>query len=164
MGYNGKILDACGLVEMDLTEISVVAMSGSGPNVCGHLILFMPRGGGYYFHVAEIIGYPYYMNGAGFERYKKENKKTELRRLHMTLPDPRAAEAYLEAVMSRQWAWGALPHNCVAFCEAVIRAGGSEWGSYTNCPALATDVPQQTISRFLNQMEWEIRRAYGVVY
>lgn len=160
VAYQGRTLDACGLVILDLEKVEVVAVSGSGPNVCGHLLLFMPSGGGYYFQVSSVFGYPYYMNQAGFRRYLKENGKRELRRFKLALPKPDAAAAYLEMVMSEEWLWGVLPHNCVAFCEGVIRAGGSQWSSYSNCPALAADVPQHTLNEFLSRLDWEIRRAY----
>jgi hypothetical protein len=51
MPYEGEVLNACGIVHADLSEISVVAVSGDGANLCGHLLLFSPKGGGYYFHV-----------------------------------------------------------------------------------------------------------------
>jgi hypothetical protein len=122
----------------------------------------MPAKGGYYFHVAGMYGYPFYMDEAGYRRYKKENRKRELRRYKLSLPKPDEAARYLEETMSQEWLWAVLPHNCVAFCEGVIRAGGSEWSSYSNCPALATEVPQQKIREFIVRLEWEIRRVSGV--
>ena len=40
MSYDGETLDACGIIELDLSKAYVVAVSGDGPNVCGHLLLF----------------------------------------------------------------------------------------------------------------------------
>jgi len=163
MGYSGEILDACGVIVMDCSKVAVVAVSGDGPNVCGHLLLHTTGGGGYYFHVAELRGQPRYMNEAGYRRYLRENGKTEIRRIYLALPDPRAAEAYLENLMASTWTWLVLPNNCVAFVEEVIVAGGGTWSSYSNCPALATqESVSQRAQRFLNQLEGEIYRLYGV--
>lgn len=163
MAYEGDVLNVCSLTNVDLTRVEVVAVSGSGPNVCGHLILYTPSRGGYYFHVAgQVYGPPRQMSEAGFRRYLKENGKRELRRIPLQLPDPRGAERYLERLMAHNWFWGVLPHNCVAFCEAVLKAGGAQWDSYSNCPAIATDVPAVTLGRFLQSLETQIYNAYGV--
>jgi hypothetical protein len=162
MAYEGNVLDACGLLAIDLSDIAVVAVSGSGPNVCGHLLIHSYAGTGCYFHVAGVHTYPHYMPGNTFRRYLRENDKHELRRVRMRLPDPAGARGYMERALSSRWRWGVLPHNCVTFCEEVIRAGGGTWGSYSNCPAIATDVPQYEISRWMNGLENEIYRAYGV--
>jgi hypothetical protein len=160
MSYEGETLDACGL-QVDLSEIAVVAVSGSIPNVCGHLILHTPSRGGFYFHVTDVYGYPHYMNASQYQRYLSENHKHEFLRRRLTLPDPRSAELYLESILSDDWTWGILPHNCVSFCEEVIHAGGAEWSSYSNCPVIATDVPQHEVSQFLQTLQGEIYRLYG---
>ncbi|MER2602124.1 MAG: hypothetical protein ABTR27_07185 [Candidatus Competibacter phosphatis] len=164
MAYHGEILDQCGLIEIDCSLIAVVAVSGDGPNVCGHLLLHTgPSRGGYYFHVAELRGYPRYMSESGYQRYLRESGKTELRRRYLSLPDPQGALLYLEELMAKQWTWLVLPNNCVAFVEEVIKAGGGTWSSYSNCPAVATqDTLKQRIQGFLGQLENEIYRLYGV--
>jgi hypothetical protein len=35
MAYEGDILNACGLIQIDFSETYVVAVSGDGPNICG---------------------------------------------------------------------------------------------------------------------------------
>ena len=162
MAYEGEILNACGVVEVDLTKVAVVAVSGSGPNVCGHMILHSPSRGGFYFHVAGFYGPPRYMSEAQYRKYLKANGKRELLRRYLELPDPRRAELYLESLLCGNWLWLVLPNNCVRFCEVIIQAGGAEWGTYSNCPTVATDVPQQAINRFLQTLEGEIYRLYGV--
>jgi hypothetical protein len=162
VAYEGEVLDACGVLAIDLSEIAVVAVSGSKPNACGHLLLYSRAHGGYYFHVAGgVHAYPRYMAATNYPRYLKENGKRELRRIPLRLPNPDAAETYLEEALSAEWLWGVLPHNCVSFCEEVIRAGGGSWNSHSNCPVLATDVPQQTINQFLYDLETQIYRLYG---
>jgi hypothetical protein len=92
-----------------------------------------------------------------------ENGKSEIRRRFLSLPDPNGAVNFLEGVMSRTWLWGVLPHNCVAFVEDVIQAGGGTWSSYSNCPAVATaDTVEERANRFMNTMENEIYQLYGV--
>jgi hypothetical protein len=39
MAYHGEVLDACGVVNLDCTHVTVVGVSGAGPNLCGHLLL-----------------------------------------------------------------------------------------------------------------------------
>jgi hypothetical protein len=164
MAYHGEVLDQCGLIEIDCSEIAIVAVSGDGPNVCGHLLLHTQKRGGYYFHVAgKVRGYPHYMSESGYRRYLRESGKTELRRRRLSLPNPQGALLYLEGLMANKWTWGAIPNNCVAFVEEVIKAGGRYWSSYSNCPDLATqDTISERIQRFLGQMEGEIYQLYGV--
>jgi len=152
MAYEGDDLNACGVLNIDLSKIAVVAVTGSGPNICGHLIL--GTGGDLYFHVAGWNTYPKYMTASNLTRYLKENGKTEIRRRHMTLPDPNGALSYLEGLLSKTWQWGILPHNCVAFVEDVIAAGGGSWSSASNCPAVATaDTIEERARRFMIDMD-----------
>lgn len=163
MAYEGEILDACGIVVVDFADAKIAAVSGDGPNVCGHLLIYSPAAGGYYFHVAGLRGYPRYMSDAGYRRYLQETGKRELRRLPMNLPNPTGANLEMERLLSEKWTWGVLPHNCVSFVESIISAGGGNWGSYTNCPALATaDTIDASIQNLLNWAEKSVYSAYGV--
>jgi hypothetical protein len=138
MPYEGDELNACGVFDIDCSRVALVAVSGSGPNVCGHLILGARSGrGDIYFHVVDPIGYPKYMNASNYQRYMRENKKRELTRRYLDLPNPDGAVQYLERLLSKTWVWGILPHNCVHFVEEVVAAGGATWGSYSNCPVIA---------------------------
>ena len=164
MSYNGNLLNQCGVLDIDCSKIAVVAVSGDGPNVCGHLLLYTNSShGGYYFHVAEWRGRPRYMDENGYRRYLRETGKIELRRRYLSLPNPDGALLYLENLMANTWTWLVLPNNCVAFVEEVIHAGGASWSSYSNCPAVATsDTISIRIQMFLGQLETEIYRLYGV--
>jgi hypothetical protein len=164
MGYAGEILDQCGLINIDCTRITVVAVSGDGPNVCGHLLIQTGSDSNkYYFHVAEFHNYPRYMSEAGYRRYLSEAGKTEIKRIPLSLPNPDAAAMYLEELTANTWTWLAVPNNCVAFVEEVIAAGGGTWSSYSNCPSVATaDTIETRVNRFLSQLEGEIYRLYGV--
>ena len=167
--YEGEVLNSCGTVKLDFSVASVVAVSGSGPNICGHLIVYAGGGGGTYFHVAGstvknlLTAYPHYMSEAGYRRYLKENKKTELRRVNVKLSNPDGASLYIEELMSKKWTWGVLPNNCVAFVEEVLAAGGGDWGgSYSNCPALAVkDTIEVQAQQYLRGLERSILASYG---
>lgn len=164
MAYDGETLNASGVLKINCSKVSVVAVSGAGPNVCGHLLLGVGTpGNSTYFHVAVVRGHPKYMSETGYQRYLRENGKSEIRRRYLALPNPNAADRYLEALMAGTWTWGALPNNCVAFVEEVIAAGGGTWSSYSNCPSVAIQDSIGTIAtRFLGQLESEIYRSYGV--
>jgi len=165
MDYTGKILNACGLIGIDCSMIAVVAVSGDGPNICGHLLIRTDgSGGGKYFHVSDPSGhgYPRYMSESGYRRYLQEAGKTELRRRYLSLPDPQGSLLYIEGLMANKWTWGLIPNNCVAFVEEIIKAGGGTWGSYSNCPNIATlETIPRIIQHFLVQLEGEIYRLYG---
>ena len=162
MAYDGEILTQSGFINIDCSNIAVVAVSGAGPNICGHLMLGAGTTGQMtYFHVALVRGVPKYMSEVGFQHYLKDNKKSQIRRRYLSLPDPEAANRYLEALMSNTWTWGVLPNNCVAFVEEVIHAGGGEWSSYSNCPSVAIqDTIPVRATRFMNQLENEIYQLY----
>lgn len=164
MAYDGEEMNSCGTFDIDCSKVAVVAVSGSGPNVCGHLLLGTNCGGNnIYFHVAVVHGKPKYMPASGYQRYLKENSKSEIRRRLLSLPNPSGALVYLEGLMSDTWTWGALPNNCVAFVEEVIHAGGGDWSSYSNCPSVATqDSIAERATRFMGQLENEIYQLYGV--
>jgi hypothetical protein len=79
------------------------------------------------------------MDEGQYRRYLSENGKRELHRYQvMPMRDPAAAHRKLEELLSKPWGWWILPHNCVTFCEEVVRAGGSNAGMYSNCPSRET--------------------------
>lgn len=164
MAYHGEVLNQSGLIDIDCSRFAVIAVSGDGLNFCGHLLLHTGTSReGYYFHVAELHGYPCYMSESGYRRYLGETGKVELRQINLSLPRPQDASLYLNNLMANKWTWGVVPNNCVAFVEEVINAGGGTWSSYSNCPDLATqDTIPQRIEGFLNQLEGEIYNLYGV--
>lgn len=133
MAYEGDRVTYCPVNRYDFANTYAVVVSGSGPNFCGHQILNL---GGLYFHVAGVHTEPRMMTEAGYRRYLRENHKRELRRYRVIVKDQDAAMLRLEQLLSQRWFWGVLPHNCAAFVEEVVHAGGSNAGLYFNCPAL----------------------------
>lgn len=142
-------------------------LCGSGEwrrsHVFGHLLLFVDSGRGYYLQVAGAYGYPRYMNAGGYQKSLRESGKKEFRRLRVDVPDSNGANRYAEELLSKKWKWLMVPNNCVAFCEEVIKAGGGSWSSVRNLPTVATsETLDHRIQVYLNELEGEIYKAYGV--
>jgi hypothetical protein len=123
----------CPIKPFDFKMTRAVIVSGWGINLCGHCILY--TGGGWYFHVDGWNNRPWFMREDGYMRYLKESGKHEIRRWLLRIPNPAAAHAKLEELLTKQWQWGILPHNCANFVEEVVKAGGSDAGMCFNCPA-----------------------------
>jgi hypothetical protein len=138
MAYEGEILDRCGSIAFDFQQAFAVVVSGARWNPCGHLILNTRGSSGCYAHVAEVRGYPRYMNEQGYQLYLATNRKREIRRTRVFLKEPDNAYLKLEELLSKQWNWYVLPHNCAAFVEEVLQAGGTKAGLYSNCPTKET--------------------------
>ena len=141
MGYEGDVL-TYSPGHLDWSIVYAVVVSGTFPNPCGHALLFVPSAyaisssDGSYFQVAGWNRLPRIMSTKGYARYLKENKKRELTRYQVPLPDPDGAVNRLIELMQKQWQWMVLPHNCAAFVEDICTAGGSSAGLYSNCPRL----------------------------
>lgn len=164
MAYSGEYLTACGVVVIDFSSVEVIAVSGDGINVCGHLLLRVNSGGGYYLHVAGLKDYPKYMTESGYSRYLKENKKKELNRISTKLSNPKAAYVKFEELLAEKWTWLLVPNNCVTFVEEILKAGGNEWASLSNCPAVATQDSLVTrANRLYIKLESMVYSHYGVV-
>jgi hypothetical protein len=131
--YEGEIMHRCLLTPFNFKYTYVVVVSGDGPNFCGHMLL---NAGHYYFHVAGRNDPPRYMLPDGFGRYLKETGKSEIRRTYVKVPNPAGAHRKLEELLATSWLWLMLPHNCTAFCEDILAAGGSKEGLWFNCPTL----------------------------
>lgn len=137
MAYEGINLYQCFSKLFPWTHSQVIVVSGTFPNPCGHAILNAGGVGGHYFHIAgDGNDRPYYMDEAGYRRYLKENRKTELQRKSIKISKPDAMQRKFDELASKDWLWGVLPHNCATFVEELVKAGGSATGLYTNCPAL----------------------------
>jgi hypothetical protein len=134
--YIGEIDTRCLPAELDFRRAFAVSVSGTPPNICGHMLLNVGGRGGSYCHVIEPRGYPRYMSEAGYLRFLASHRKRELRRAYVPLPHPERSMARLEQLLSQPWHWWVLPHNCVTFVENVLQAGGTSAGLYTNCVVL----------------------------
>ena len=134
--YEGEILTDC--PDLDMRVVWAVIVTGDFPNPCGHALLCAPatnpRLGRYYFQVAGFYTFPRIMDDQGFARYLREHSKREIRRHLIMVPNPSAAYTRLEQTAQKPWFWAVLPHNCAAYIEDIVNAGGSTAGLYSNCP------------------------------
>ena len=133
--YTGEVMHQCMATPFDFRNAYAVVVSGAKWNPCGHMLINTGGRAGYYFHVAEVRGFPRYMREGGFQRYLKDEQKKEVRRALVPLPNPDGAQRRLEQLLAEKWTWFVLPHNCAAFVEDVFQAGGSSAGLYLNCPS-----------------------------
>jgi hypothetical protein len=133
MAYEGEILNACGVIQIDFSDTYIVAVSGDGPNICGHLLIYSAKGGGFYFHVTgdttasgikKFRGYLMYMNDVGYRRHLKETGKRELRRRKVELPNSSRAFLIYRKTACREVGMGIIATYCISFVEAVIEVGG----------------------------------------
>jgi hypothetical protein len=132
--YEGEELHMCLAKQFDWSRVYVVVVSGVKINPCGHAIINAGGIGGHYFHVTGFHAYPRYMNDAGYRRYLREESKQEIRRHIVIIRDPDGAQRKLDELLAKKWSWFVLPHNCAAFVEDIIQAGGSKAGLWSNCP------------------------------
>ena len=132
--YHGEPMYQCNILPFDFTITKIIIVSGASWNPCGHMIINTAHG--WYFHVVEVRGRPYYMREEGYQRFLKENGKHEISRKQIVVPKPIQAHIKLEELLSKPWNWYVLPHNCANFVETVLQAGGANVGIYTNCPTL----------------------------
>jgi hypothetical protein len=131
MSYLGIHLDTCRAIPFGWHNVSLVVVSGDGPNVCGHALI---KAGFYYFHIAGLVARPYYMSQEGYRRYLAEANKTELFSRRVYLPDPDGAQKKLEELSIKPWHWFGIPKNCVSYVEELFSAGGSRESILSNCP------------------------------
>lgn len=137
--YHGDVLRHCPIKPFDFHHCCAVVVSGDGINFCGHALLH--TGSGWYFHVAGFYSVPKFMREDGYMRYLKESGKHEVRRWTIKIPNPAGAHRKLEELLAARWLWAILPHNCTAFVEDVVQAGGSKAGMYFNCPTVEPFAP-----------------------
>jgi hypothetical protein len=133
MPYEREELDSCGVVALDLTTVAVVAVSGTCPNICGHLLLYTPANGGYYFHVSRVYAYPYYSSSNSYNRYLRERQTRASTPTSQTARSASSRDVH-GANALRRVVLGRSPAQLRGLREGVIQAGGGEWNSYSNCP------------------------------
>lgn len=126
---------------LTFTTVEAVVVSGSGPNLCGHMLL---RVDGFYFHVAGVYDYPRVMTESGYRHYLASNTKTELSRVVTPVVDRGSAKNQLLLLLQEKWLWLVVPNNCADFVEEVMQAGNVDFGLISNCPVqLMVKVRQQ---------------------
>lgn len=172
MAFEGAPIKTLSGLQLTHTSCELLIVSGSGPNLAGHMLMELPaRPGGTQsvFHIGGVLDYPYWMAASDFHRYLKDNGKREIGRKSISLIKPMDAERYLDKAIAKKWPWGMVVNNCVSFCEEYIQAGGSTWSMRTNLPALYDSKrPDDFIGNWLSDVyrraDNEIRRLYGVPF
>lgn len=124
MAYEGEELLMCPKDMFDFTHAYAVVVSGDRLNPWGHMLLNTGGIGGIYFQVAGIRKCPRYMSEAGYQLYLRENKKKELKRFRIYIPEPARSQLKLEQALSQPWLWQVVVHNCETLVEDIIVAGG----------------------------------------
>lgn len=125
MSYEGEELTFCPETPFDFSKASAVIVSGTPPNFAGHMLLYTGGDHPQYFQViGKIKAVPRYMDEDGYQRYIQENGKKELRRIPVVIPHPEASQLKLEQILSMNWFWGAVVHNCETMVEEIITSGG----------------------------------------
>jgi len=139
-GHSGKLFAS--YHQLNFNEVEAVVVSGDSPNFCGHMIL---RVDNYYFHVSGVFNYPMFLSNTEFDRYLRENNKTEVFRVKRKIFNPRSARSKLKSLLSKKWLWLILPNNCTDFVEEVIGAGENDINLISNCPTMLKIKIQQEI-------------------
>lgn len=124
---------------MDWSRTHIVLLSGDGVNTCGHIILHVGGGFGYYFQFTgpNIYDWPVMLRGeTEYQRYLSEAKKHELIRRKCAIPHPDRAAQRLYELMNNKWLTLVVSHNCAAFVGEVLRAGGNFYTIPDHCPVL----------------------------
>ncbi len=134
--FVGDDMLQCLAQPFDFKNTNLIVVSRAALNPCGHSLLNTGGQSGYYFHIAEIRGKPKFMREQGYRRYIRENGKPQLSRVEIKIQNPEGAHRKLEELLAKPWTWFVLPHNCASFIEDVVRAGGSNFGLYFNCPSI----------------------------
>lgn len=125
--------------DLDFSRTALVLVTGTSPNTCGHILLYIGGGFGHYFHFngPSLFDYPRYMDSqSGYERFLKDDGKHELIRRFATIPHPDKAATRLHELLNRKWLSLLVSHNCAAFAGEVLRAGGNFYDMPDHCPVI----------------------------
>jgi len=116
---------------------TMVVVSGSGPNPCGHALLRIGEPGDqHYFHTDALRDRPFYMDETGYQTYLQQEGKTQLHEEPINVRNPQATHQALNESITQKHLWTALPTNCVTYIEDIIRKGGEPDYDPYNCPRL----------------------------
>jgi hypothetical protein len=125
MAYEGELMTSCPAKMFNFGKTYAVIVSGAKWNPYGHMLLNTGGPGGIYVQVVtELRGQPRMMNEAQFQRYLREQNKTIVSVLPVHIPNPSKSQLKLEEILSQQWTWGAVVHNCESLVEEILAAGG----------------------------------------
>lgn len=123
---------------LDLSKTALVVVTGTPPNSCGHVLLFVGGGFGNYFHFngPSFFDYPKYMTEEEYRAFLHSEGKEELLRRQANLPYPQKAAAKLLELLNGKWLTFLVSHNCASFAGEVLQAGGNRHLIPDHCPAM----------------------------
>jgi hypothetical protein len=117
------------------SDPGVTLVIGGNPNIFGHALFRFGTDIGY-VHVDTFYDYPKMLPAFAFPRYLRENDKRVMRQYNVDIPRPADALRRIAALQTEKWTWLVIPHNCVAFCEEILKAGGAPWEQISNLPGI----------------------------
>jgi hypothetical protein len=133
---NGSEMDACDVKLFRFKEVYLIVVTGQGPNICGHSLLNFGGKDGFYVHVTGIVEKPRIMSESQYQTYLRAYTKQELLREKINLGFPEKSISYLEKLLSEDWNYKLLFHNCSHFVEKILQAGGYSIYIPTHCPIM----------------------------
>ena len=133
--YHGEKFPEAPLFLRRFTDCGITFVVGGNLNVFGHALFRFGTDVGY-IHVDEIHEYPKLIPSSKFQHYLFDNGKHTLHTEEVVIPNPERSLLKIEELRKEKWWWFGIPHNCVAFCEEIIQAGGGKWESVSNLPLI----------------------------
>lgn len=118
-------------------EVKIVTVTSDTEwNPCGHTMLFV---NGYYFHIAQFSGLPYWFPKSDLNKVLKRkdgngfNRIIHVEEVH-NIPNPEGSKAFLIEQMKSVWNFMLVINNCVTFIKRVLGEGGLKVDGLFNCP------------------------------
>jgi hypothetical protein len=140
MAFEGNVLYRCDTEWSYYSNVFLITVSGSAGNFCGHALVYFSNGSskiarGIYMHIAGgLNARPKTLTNEEYNRYLQENKKSELKREKLFVPNVMKSVLKAERLTSKKWFWGGIAHNCYSFAEELVAAGGGKINKVFNCP------------------------------
>lgn len=124
------------LPSIDFSKASLVLVTGTPPNSCGHVLLY--AGNGHYFHFngPSIFDYPKYLSENEYRSFLRSENKQELLRRKANISFPDKAAFRLLQLLNGKWLTFLVSHNCASFAGEILRAGGDRHSIPDHCPAM----------------------------
>lgn len=114
-----------GIVEENLLldpQFRIVYVTGSGPNVYGHALIFLGRAG--FIHIDEVTGYPKHMTINQFNDYLTYYGKKILGIQKPPLDNINKSILKFMEMLHQKYEWYVVVHNCLTFCHQILEPGG----------------------------------------
>lgn len=143
---------------LDFSRAALVLVTGTMPNTCGHILLYVGGSTGHYFHFngPSLFDYPKYLTEPEYRAFLRAEGKTELMRRRAEIRHSDRAATKLHELMNGKWLSFLISHNCASFAGEVLRAGGNFYTIPDHCPVM--DLASEA---FWDRIFGPIRRKLG---